>query len=147
MKKLFLFLVMMGFALFGVAGVIAAPVAEHTQNTDVFILADLSLTPTPTSLSFGNLIPGGESIQQVTLMPGTSDLSVSVAITGEAPLLAIQYDFSVNGTYLPYHGANFMLPNSVAKTFDTKLTIPAGTRANKYNGLITYTVNEYVPLV
>lgn len=121
--------------LIGISGVVAVD-----QFAQVTILANLTFVPIPTTIDFGSLIPGAESIMPVTLTPGTSDLSISVDITGDLMIQGIKSNRS--GTYAAYKGDSFNMTAITPITFSTKLIVPVSKKANPYSGTIVYTVLE-----
>jgi len=116
--------------------------ADVDQSTSVTVLSDLTLLPTPNPLLFGTLYPGINSVQSVTLTPGNSSLSVSVNITGDPLMQSIEADFGTG--YVLYSGQNIILMNNSPITFNTRLSIPSGTKQGTYNGIIVYSVMEAV---
>jgi hypothetical protein len=134
MKKIILSVFILGILL-GVVGFVGAVDQEAQAN----ITADLSLTPEPNPIDFGNLLPGEESIVPITLTPGTSDLSVTVNITGD---LLSSIEYGQNESYSIYSGSNFIILANNPITFNTKLMVPIGQSSGSYSGTITYTILE-----
>ena len=118
--------------------------SEQTVNAGV--IADLKLIATPNPINFGSTLkPGQESIQSITLTPGTSDLDISVSISSAASFIAgMEADWE--GSYSIYNGDNMVINANTPKTFNTKITVPTGTKSGAYTGVITYTVLEYIPI-
>jgi len=115
------------------------------QIVEVGVVADLSFIATPNPLNFGNsLVPGQTSIQEVTLIPGTSNLDISVAITGASFIVDMMADREVENAYVVYNGDSFMMTANTPIDFNTKVTVPIGLSTGSYSGTITYTVFEHV---
>lgn len=133
----------MMIGLMGMMGVVMADAA--TQGAEITVQADLSsFVATPNPIPFGNLIPGAESIQSITLTPGTSNLAITVAITGDALIQGILSDRVISGTYVVYQGDAFGLTANTPLIFNTKIVVPSPFPAGAYTGTVTYTVLEAI---
>ncbi len=132
MKKILVFLVMM--SLLGVM------VWAVDQGAEVDVSFDSTFVPTPDPIDFGILFPGDNNVQAITLTPGTSDLAISVDITGAVLLQGILADRT--GSYIAYDDDSFTMIASTPLIFNTKLVVPLGQDSGSYSGTITYTVLE-----
>lgn len=142
MKKLFLFLVMMSFMI----GFGAMVMASDPWTTNATITPDLTLTPFPNPIGFGSLTPGQSSnLIPITLVPGTSKLSVTVTSVIDDSGLFQNIKFNL-GTWLPIETAGAIVVEvNTNRTFDSKLDVPIGFHSGFYQGTITYTVSEFTP--
>ena len=134
MKKFLVFLVML--SLVGVM------VLAVDQGAEADVESCLTLIPTPDPIDFGSMIPGGSSTESTTLTPCTSDLSVSVSITGEDFVVDMEADRDGDTVFSAYNGDSFIITADTPITFDTKVTAPIGKTSGAYSGTITYTVLE-----
>jgi len=115
--------------------------ADVSHPSEIGVIADLTLTPTPTSLDFGDTVtPGSQPTVELTLTPGTSNLDVSVAITGDALIVGMLSNRT--GSYVDFNADSFSIGASTPLVFNTKLVVPAPYASGTYSGTITYTVME-----
>ncbi|MBI3623760.1 hypothetical protein HY212_06815 [Candidatus Pacearchaeota archaeon] len=142
-KKILVFLAVFGLIL----GISGFALADTEQGAEAGVSSDLALDATPNPIDFGSTLkPGSESIQSVTLTPGTSDLDISVGITGASFIVDMMADRDGDLTYSSYNLDSFMMTANTPMTFNTKVMVPVGTVSGTYTGTITYTVLEHVPL-
>ena len=139
MKKILsLFLVFS--LLFGVVGVLA----DTDQTANVTVGPDLSFDAQPDPVTYGTLIPGGQSIVNYTLSHGVSTITVSVNITNSTLLDDINWDRNNTGLFVPYHLAGFTMTGGINDTFPTKLMVPIGQPSGLHVAVIIYTVMEAI---
>lgn len=129
-----------GLFLLGVIGLIGA----LNQDANVRVLADVSLIANPSSLDFGDAYPGETKIVNVTLTPGTSDVIVSVNITGDTILQNMKVNFWDGAGYIDFKGSSLPLTYSTPKLISASLIIPPATKQKSYSGQVVYTVNEAI---
>lgn len=112
------------------------------------VVPDLTLTPTPNPLQFGQISPGNARSLSSSLTAGNSKLIVSmvkVTSTGVNVFTEqnVMFSETESGTFVS--AANFDPINIAALgTFNyfVRLTIPVSTTSGTFTGIITYTVME-----
>ena len=144
MKKILIISVIFGVSmLLTVMNIIAVEQGGQGQVTP-----DLTLTPNPNPLQFGQMDPGTSKSLSSSLTARNSDLIVSMITVSSTGSIFTEQNvmFSIDNTNF-VNAENFDPINIVAlSTFPyfVKLTIPVATPSGDFAGVITYTVMEKI---
>ena len=110
---------------------------NENNNTDRN-KTNANLIVSPSNLKYGNLKPGENSMQEITFIPGESDLIISVSII-EGNIFDNML-FDIGNGYKPIGSEQINLSANTKKTINSKLEIPIGYKSGNYNQTIIYTV-------
>ena len=149
MKKHILVLAVTLGLMLGIVGVIAAPITGM-QNTVLIVNEDIHMVIAPSLLNFSALTPSTipQAGPQITFDPTNSNVNVTVTAQVTMNTLFKGIDISEDNriTWTPIEDISLVLLfGSVAKTVDTRITIPLGTPRGIQSGQITYTVTGPTP--
>lgn len=143
MKKILIILVMfVTLMLLANVNVIAVDQGGEGQ-----VSPDLTLTPNPSTLQFGQISPGNAKTLPSSLTAGNSNLIVSmIHVTSTTGSIFTEQNvmFSIDNINF-VNAENFDPINILAQgAFDyfVQLTIPVATESGTFTGIITYTVLE-----
>lgn len=144
MKKILIILVMfVTLMLLANVNVIAVDQGGEGQ-----VSPDLTLTPNPSTLQFGQISPGNAKTLPSSLTAGTSNLVVNmINVTSTTGNVFTEQNVMFSTNNETFVNAEDFDPINIAAQSTTpdyfiRLTIPTGTKSGSFIGIITYTVME-----